>query len=1128
MSSKTTEPNAAATPSTVPTDGRAYWRSLDELAERPDFKEWLHREFPQGASEADGVNRRHFLKIMAASFALSGAGLAGCRRPEKYIVPYGKQPENSIPGIPVYYSTSFPDAVDNLPLIVETHQNRPTHIEGNPKYAPYGGAVNAFASASVLNLYDPDRMTASTRGRRRVSKDAVNDHLEALRERFAPTGGTGLAVLAAPSTSPSRERLMRQLRDQFPRMTWAEYEPAARDNGDRAATALFNGDPTRPVYDLAAAKRILSIDSDFLGVSEPGANGLQRGFAKGRKVRNRDEAATMSRLYVAESPFTSTGAMADHRLRLASSRMASLAALVAAEVLDQLGQERDLAQNLRSQAAGLESHQQWVSECVRDLLAERGGSVVLAGAHLPVAVHQLVVLINEKIGANGHTVRYVRKPRARRDNLESLVQSIGEGRVETLIVLGGNPAYDFPADLDWSVLRGRVNEVIRHGYYFDETGLDADWSIASTHYLEAWSDGRAYDGTYVPVQPMILPLFEGISELELLSRLAGTSRADAFEIVLETFRTDVSPGASRHDFNRFLSEGFLADSAFPAVTTALSTSNLRSVLARADFRSAAPSSGSLSVRLVKDTKVGDGFYANNGWLQELPDPMTKLTWDNAITISPALARELGYDVKSGRFLIGGIAAARGNVRGSREFAPVGELTIDGVTLRGPVQIQPGLPDYEVVIPIGYGRRRTGRVGSGVGFSAYPALTHTHGLSRTGATITLTRDTFLLANTQMHWNMEGRAIIREANVSTHLANSNWANEMGMESHSPPIYGKDKDMSLAEKSLTQPRGASSHHLPAFGEPAPNLRVWRDPEARAQFIPEQQWGMSIDLNTCTGCNVCVIACQSENNIPIVGKDQVARGREMSWIRLDRYYSTGDIDENREMLPADPQASVMPMACVHCERAPCEQVCPVNATVHDTQGLNVMAYNRCVGTRYCANNCPYKVRRFNFFDYNKRAIDEFYKGPLGRNLYKTEGGILASMQRNPDVTVRMRGVMEKCTYCTQRIQAARIAQKVKARDSNNIHIPEGAFKVACQAACPTESIVFGDISNTESAVYKAKDNDRDYAVLGYLNVRPRTTYLARLRNPNPAMPDYRKYPGSYEEYKGMQPQPRAVPEPA
>jgi molybdopterin-containing oxidoreductase family iron-sulfur binding subunit len=1097
------------------TTGPHYWRSLNELTDKPAFKEWLHREFPEGASEAEGVNRRSFLKIMAASFAMAGMGAAGCRRPEQYILPYSKQPEGTIPGIPVYFTTSFPDGKDNLPLVVETHQHRPTHVEGNRDFLPYGGGVNRFASASVLNLYDPDRMTSAYEGTRRISSERVKDILAGLASKFGPTKGQGMAILAEPSSSPSRQRLKAAILKKYPRLVWAEYSPVDQDNPERAATRLF-GRPSRPLYHLDKAKRVLSVDADFLN-DEPGSVGMARDFSRARKVNNQADAKQMNRLYAVESAFTITGAMGDHRLRLSSGNMTAFLALVAAELLEQSSGDPRMAEFLRDRASGLPVKQEWIAECARDLLAHPGESLVVPGAGLSLEAQQLAIYVNQLIGALGTTVDYAALPEDAAGSLQDLAASIRSGEIESLLIMGGNPVYDAPADLDWKSLQKSVPEVIRYGYYFDETSLEAGVNIAATHYLESWSDGRTLDGTFVPVQPMILPLFDGMQELELLSRLAGNGVTDPYAMVLETFKGLYN--LTEKDFQRLLSTGFLPESGY-SVLKGLSVPGtaVRESLNQGDLAPRATGKDRLEVLLVPDASVGAGYYNNNGWLQECPDPITKLTWDNAILISPALALELGFDTKSGDFLISGVAKKNANFKRGREESRIAELTVNGTTIRGPVHIQPGLDDWTVVVPLGYGREQVGRVGKGTGFNAYPLSHSAEGRVRSGGKIVLTEDGFHLANTQEHWSMEGRAILREGNTKTYLENKKFVSEMGMESHSPPIYGKDKDMSLAEKSLTTPRGGSSYETPDFGAPPPNVDVWKDPEARAKFIPEQQWGMSIDLNTCTGCNACVIACQSENNIPIVGKDQVMRGREMHWIRLDRYYSTGDLEENRHSLPADPQASLMPLGCLHCEMAPCEQVCPVNATVHDRQGLNVMAYNRCVGTRYCANNCPYKVRRFNFFDYNKRATDEFYAGPIGTDQYKTEGAALKSMQKNPDVTVRMRGVMEKCTYCVQRIEQAKIAQRVVARDSNNIKVPDGVIRVACQSACPSNAITFGDISDTETAVYKEKMNDRDYSLLGYLNTRPRTTYLARLRNPNPLMPDYSEKALSRKEYKSTQ----------
>lgn len=1094
--------------------GPQYWRSLDERAERPEFQEWLHREFPQGASAMEGVNRRNFLKVMSASLAAAGVGLAGCRRPEQHILPYSRQtgdtvPEMAIPGIPVHYATSFPDSIDSLPLIAETHQNRPTHVEGNIDYAPYGGGTNAFAHASILDLYDPDRMSSAYQGTKRLTRAQVQDRLKAVESAHLSNSGQQLAVLAAPSSSPTRQRLARAFLKKYPKALWAEYEPIARNTAQKAASALF-GDSVRPVFELANASRILTIDADFLH-KEPGATKMARDFGKTRRVKNQADAQHMSRLYAVEANFTTTGAMADHRLRLGVSEIPAFTVLLVAEILAQTGFGGGLAATLKSYTSELGIDRSWITECAADLVGERGKSVILAGSHLPESVHSLVTVANEALGARGHTVNYVSVPAPVGRSFADLVTAMKDGSVKTLIILGGNPVYNAPAEVDFAGLMAKVPETIRFGYHFDETSVEAKVNVAAAHYLESWSDGRTYAGDYLPVQPMILPLFDCWQENEFVATLAGTGSTEPYGLVVETYQGLFGSSAN---FQRLLADGFQPDSAFEIYRGSLPVNAIAGKIAQYDLTAPGLSASNLEIALVKDDSVGDGSFANNGWMQECPDPMTKLAWDNAILVSPRLAEEIGFDTKSGKFLIGGIAKKSETMVRGREHAPIAKVSLGEITVEGPLHVQPGLADWSIVLPLGYGRSKAGRVGNGVGFDAY-RFSHSSGFARVGAKIELTSKEMRLANTQEHWSMEGRAILREANRDTYLGNEKWVQQMGMESHSPAVYGPAKDLPLSEKVLTTPRGGSLYETPDFGAPPPNVGVWQSEEARAKFIPEQQWGMSIDLNTCFGCNACIVACQSENNIPIVGKEQVMRGREMHWIRMDRYYSSGDMDANKVSLPRDPQASLMPVACMQCEMAPCEQVCPVNATVHDSQGLNTMAYNRCVGTRYCANNCPYKVRRFNFFDYNKRAADEFYFGPVGENQYKTEGGMLKAMQSNPDVTVRMRGVMEKCTYCVQRIQNAKIAQKVKAKDSNDIHVPDGMIRTACQAACPTEAIVFGDVSNPDSAVSRAKHNDRDYSLLGYLNTRPRTTYLARLRNPNPKMPDYSALALSRLEYE-------------
>lgn len=1079
--------------------GPRYWKSLDDLLETPAFESWLHNEFPQGAAETKGLNRRQFVKIMGASFALAGFGMSGCRRPEQKIVPYSKQPENMIPGVPKYFASAMPTSTDAVPLAVETHMARPTKIEGNANFKPYGGATSTYAQASILDLYDPDRATQSIRFEGNTAKplspSEVKDLLTRTRETFAANEGEGLGILMDGSSSLSREQLLSDLAKAYPKAVIAEYEPVDVKAPERAAKALY-GKPLRPHFHFDKAKRVLAFDADFTQCAN-GNIGYSRDFANARRVHSAKDAHKMSRLYMVESDFTTTGGMADHRVRLSASQIPAFMAAVAAALMRKRGNaDASVIHALDAKAAKLEvkNKAEWIAACVEDLLAHRHQSLVVAGEHLPLEAQQLAYLMNEELEASGHTMEWLQLEDSAAGDLDTLAEAMRADRIQTLVIVGGNPAYDAPADLDWPKLQKRVPEVIRYGMAVDETSKASTVHIAATHYLESWNDARTLDGTLVPVQPMIMPLFEGLMELEVLARLAGAAVTDAYEIVLNTFSKRVSDADKKKAFEAFLHRGYLPKSGFPRVKASARAAAVEKAIARLSAATTEFGKDALEVRIVPSAQVFDGRYNNNGWLQELPEPMNKICWENSINISPRLAEELGFDPETVRWRPVSAVNANTHVDG-RQVAPVGKLKLNGVTLEGPVNIQPGLANYTVTVAMGYGRRVVGRVGKGTGFDVFPALKSETGKTITGCTLEILEKTVDVANTQQHWSMEGRAIIREANADYYEKHPEFVDHMGMESHTPPVYGKERTKPLDWKVTNQPRGGSAYKTPEFTGP-------------------QQWGMSIDLNVCTGCNQCVIACQSENNIPIVGREQVIHGREMHWIRLDRYYSSGDVSQNAKQIPEDPQVSLQPMACVQCEMAPCEQVCPVNATVHDDQGLNVMAYNRCVGTRYCSNNCPYKVRRFNFFDWNKREIGHFYEGPLGPNKYKTEGGKLHEMQRNPDVTVRMRGVMEKCTYCQQRIESAKINQKAKARNSDDILVPDGTIKTACQQACPSDAIAFGDIADSNTEVYKIKQSDRDYSVLGYLNTRPRTTYLARLRNPNPKMPDYHTMPLSQMEY--------------
>lgn len=1107
--------------------GPKYWKSLDEKTGSMEFRSWLEREFPDGASESSGVNRRHFLKIMGASFGLAGLGLAGCREPRNHILPYAKMPERTIPGIPVYYATSFPGATANEPLLVETHQHRPTKIEGNPSYLAGGKGTSGYAQASVLDLYDPDRAQFSYGpNRAQLSRADVIAALKEIAATAEKTQGAGLAFLAEGSSSPTRARLVEQLRIKFPKAVWAEHEPVDDAAGNKALSALF-GKPVRAQYDFAKAKRILALEADFLHRGD-GALGHAKGFAQARRVDSAADAGKMNRLYAVESTYTLTGAAADHRLRLATSHLPAFTAALTATLLEKTQGDAVLIQALRSKAEGLSVDSQWIDACVEDLLENRGASMVVAGAELPAAVHALVALMNERIGAVGSTLHYVATPESKVVSLAEMVKN----PATTVIVLGGNPAYTAPADVDWNGFYKAAKQVVRLGYHsprYDETSSATTLHsnglfVASTHYLEEWGDGRTADGTYVPVQPMIRPIFDGFQELEVLALLLGNS-SDPYALVKETFQ-GVASLAGIEDvpsaFAAWLAEGVLRGTGYAFAKVAVDTGKVRKI-AEGIPAPAALSRQQLEFRILPDSHVWDGRYANNGWLQEVPDSLMKTCWENVIAISPKLAADLAIEPEP--MMINRLGQLNRNINqlvDGKLQCPIATLTLAGKTIQGPVFIMPGLADYTVALTLGYGRKNVGRIGAkvpervhekkieGIGFDVYPFVTTAAPACATGGTLALTGEKVFLCSTQDHWSLEGRDIIREANASDYQKNPKFAQEMGIESHSPKVYGKDDGLSVSEKAATQPRGNSAYETPTFDKPFPNVKVWQGHED--QFPGAQQWGMSIDLNTCTGCNACVVACQSENNIPIVGRDQTMKGRSMHWMRLDRYFFDGRQPGETMHLPEDPQVTFMGMSCVHCELAPCESVCPVNATVHDPDGLNVMAYNRCVGTRYCANNCPYKVRRFNFLDYSDRHIGRFYEGPLGPK-GKPE---LHKMVMNPDVTVRMRGVMEKCTYCVQRIQQAKIRQKVSARNSGDVKVPDGAIQVACQQVCPADAIVFGDVSDPQSAVAKAKASDRTYSVLGYLNVRPRTTYQAKLRNPNPKMPGGGKSPLSRVEYDG------------
>ena len=983
-----------------------YWRSLAQLDESPESRAFLEREFPEGASELpEGITRRDMMMLVGASLSL--AGLAGCRRPVEEIVPYVTAPEEIVPGVPRYYATTMPFRRSAYGLIVESHEGRPTKIEGNPSHPSTLGASSSRVQASVLGLYDPDRSQSLTqRGTRKSWSDFVTAW-GPLSEAHAADGGAGLAVLSESFSSPTLARLAAELRERYPKMQWATYD-AVSDESRLAGLRQATGRDVDLMLRFDQASVVLALDADPL-LTDPEMIRHARGFAAGRRAGA--SSGQMNRLYAVEGVYSLTGAMADHRLRLESRLIAPFLAALAARLSSP-------AAGGASQAAtvvpGVDPR--WIDALAKDLLANRGKGLIVAGERQPAAVHAVVCALNTSLGNTGKTVGYYETKDAALPSLSSLtslVSAMKAGTVQTLVVLGGNPVFDAPADLDFASAMDKVAHAIALGHTIDETSSRAEWHIPRAHYLESWGDARAVGGPVSVIQPLILPLFGGRSPAEVLGLLAAGQDRPGYDIVRETWSPILGDAEFDKKWNRVLHDGFLAGSELPEVVPGLTAPPLAEL-----GRPGAGGGSSLEVVFLPSPALHDGRFANDGWLQELPDPLTKLTWDNPALVSPKTAESLGL-------------ANENWVR----------VDYAGRSLELPVWILPGMADGVLALTLGYGRSHAGRIGSGVGFDAYKIRSAKAPGFDSGVTLTKLARTYRLSATQEHGSMEGRPVVRESTVT----------ELRSKSASAEAS--------ADKS-----GAETKSEGAHGAGSPHFSLWKE----HTYDQGHQWGMAIDLNACIGCNACMVACQSENNVPVVGKEQVAKGREMQWLRVDRYFSgepTGS-----------PEIVFQPVPCMHCEDAPCEQVCPVAATVHDGQGLNVMVYNRCIGTRYCSNNCPYKVRRFNFFNFTKDTPD------------------ILKLAMNPDVTVRARGVMEKCTYCTQRINRVKIDARLAGRE-----LRDGDVKTACQQACPASAIEFGDLRDASSRVVKAKADPRNYALLEELNTKPRTTYLSKVRNPNP-----------------------------
>jgi MoCo/4Fe-4S cofactor protein with predicted Tat translocation signal len=1077
-----------------PSTGKRYWRSLGELDDTPEFRQSLEREFPPGAAELNGGewSRRDFLKLMGASAALAGIGLTSCRRPELHLVPFTKNVEWTIPGKFLYYATAMPRRSGGIPLIATTVDGRPIKLDGNPLHPASAGATDTFVQASVLDLYDPTRSRRLVQKGKASKREDFEKYIEELRKLLVSQHGDGLAFLVEETNSPTRERLRAELEKNFPGMRWCVYEPLLSQEQTFAVQSAF-GAGARLIPRFDRADVILALDSDFLDCGQGDLESL-REFTSRRRVNS--AADNMNRLYVVENRFTLTGAVADHRLRCPASQIAAFAYGLARKILSGTNDASlgTILGNLQGPNGETTFDEKWLSEAATDLLAKPGASLVLAGFNQPVAVQLLVYAINAALKNLRQTLVVRQVPsNPRTIDISQLASEINDGRIKQLFIFGGDPVYNAKRGLvqdrgtnlplDWADLQKKVPEIVRLGYHEDSTSALSHWHVPLAHYLETWGDALTSRGEYLSIQPMILPLFGGLSEIELLNALLGGAKTEGPELVQETFRATNPPGDFQTAWSRFLHDGFAShvqprDQAAPSFN-----SNAAGPLVQNSWiLPPAPTPESPEIALTASYAMDDGRYANNGWLQELPDPITKLTWDNAALISPAFARKLG--VETGDLL----------------EITISEKSAGGASIKRQLVIaalvSPGHADNSVTVPLGYGRKmpqfyelpyaggdlkERPRIEEQSGFNGYflrtaanPHFAVAGGKGVESVQVTKVGRTYPFSIPQEHFSIEGRGLVREATLEGYRANNEFAKKIPGEEELP-------------------------------HPPPSLYTHPPLDA------PQQWGMSIDLNVCTGCSACVIACQAENNVPVVGKLQVAHGRIMHWLRVDRYYaSRKPYNQDRGEWPENPEIVHQPMPCQHCENAPCETVCPVNATLHSEDGLNVMAYNRCVGTRFCSNNCPYKVRRFNYFDYNQRPVGkrkivgafniyEEYFAPL-----TTKGAPdTVKMQKNPNVTVRMRGVMEKCTFCVQRIEEAKIAALARAGASPDTRIPRDSFTTACAQACPTEAIVFGDIKDPESRVSKIKQQDRNYRILDYLNVVPRVSYLARVRNPNPKMPD-------------------------
>ncbi len=1005
--------------------GRQYWRGLEEIAETQEFQAWMDDEFPNRES-LKGIDRRTLLKYMGASLAL--AGLSGCRGlflPQTKVVPYVRAPEELVYGKPLFYASIYTQGGYAKGILVEQHEGRPTKIEGNPDHPASLGATDPFMQASILTLYDPDRtQNVTQQGDISTWETYIRAAQQALAD--AQGNGTSVRILTENITSPSLGAEIKRFLAANPNSQWHQWEATSQDNLTKGAIQAF-GKPIHTYYDFKPAKVVVSLDAEYL-MSMPGSLRYSRDVADGRRIQGKS--GTMNRLYAFESMPTITGTFGDHRFATRASDIETVARAIAASV----------GVSGATSTGKLPVSQTTIDAVVKDLQANKGASIVLAGQHQPAVVHQLCHSINAALGNAGKTVMYTEplevQPVVQQDSLSQLVTDMNAGKVSALFILGANPVYTAPSDFKFSEALSKVKFRVQHSLYDDETGGQCEWHLPEAHYLEVWGDAKAYDGTVSVQQPLIQPLFEGKSYAEMLAAVRG-AMTTSYDLVRSALMTGADSKAFEKEWRRWLNSGVAN---VPKAATI-------SVTPSGSIPAQTPPPAGDEIVFQLDPTVWDGRFANNSWLQELPKPLTKVVWDNVVHMSPGTAKRLGN------------LADEDTV----------ELTYNGQTIRGAAWVLPGHPDNSFTVHLGYGRTRGGTVCEGMadenlggevkrepwGFNAYALRTSKAMNIDGGVTVKGVGGYTQTATTQIHHTMKGYDIVRSGDLDQ--------------------FGKDPSLKPSDaEDVTELQKQDLYPDQVFAYNGP------------------QWGMTVDLNMCTGCNACVTACQAENNIPTVGKLQVKKSREMHWLRIDRYYVTEEnADENNL---ANPETVFQPMMCVNCEKAPCEPVCPVAATVHSHEGLNQMVYNRCVGTRYCSNNCPYKVRRFNFLNFSDNQEQFNTQVPPAAREPKTHGIELLRMLNNPDVTVRGRGIMEKCTYCVQRINEARIEGKKLGRDPM-----DGEIITACQQACPTKTIVFGNIADPKSEVTKWRNDPRAYRVLEDLQTRPRTSYLAKLRNPNP-----------------------------